>query len=69
MSGQSEYAVVVKREGGLGETVLQRADDEKLARGYFEGYARTYQGNGQRGELVLRNETTGEVLEERTMRG
>ena len=66
---KQEYVVAVERAGGLGESVLQRAEDEKLARGLFEGYARTYQGNGQRGVLRLRNETTGELLEERTMRG
>lgn len=69
MTKQNEYAVIVKRESGLGETVLQRTEDAKLAKGYFEGYARTYQGNGQRGELLLRNETTGEVMEQRVMRG
>jgi hypothetical protein len=69
MSEKQEYVVVVERAFGLGESILQRTDDAKLAKGYFEGYARTYQGTGQRGVLRLRNETTGEVLEERTMRG
>jgi hypothetical protein len=65
----AEYAVVLHRDKGLGESVLQRTDDESLARGYFEGYARTYQGNGQRGELLLRGEPSGEILERRVLRG
>ena len=69
MDQQSGYAIILKRESGLGESVLQRTEDETLARGYFEGYARTYQGNGQRGELVLQDEASGKVLEQRELRG
>ena len=65
----TEYVLVLHREHGLGESVLQRTDDESLARGYFEGYARTYQGNGQRGELFLRREPSGEIVERRVLRG
>lgn len=69
VSKPTEYAVVLHRNNGLGESILQRTDDESLARGYFEGYARTYQGNGQRGELFLRGEPSGEILERRVLRG
>lgn len=66
---QGQYVVALHRVGDATERVLQRADDETTGRAHFEGYSRDYRGKGERGELILRDTATGEVLLQRQLRG
>ena len=69
MDRDTGYVIVLQRVGDQHERVLQRAEDEATARAHFEGYARDYRGKGERGEMILRKVDTGEVIEQRQLRG